>query len=201
MVDAGIGRLLVASLHQGIADVAPERLPFYENWLTPPGLREGKFGLAPLHAVLSFLRLEGQGGYEQIMTKAGEYTADWGYNELSTLQRATVRSLPASLRGRVALYLSRRLIKDTFKGSRARTRLRKGNGTVDIRASIFCEVRETADWPMCVFYSAAVERFLRRFDLDAVVDVAQCRASGGSGCTMTVTIRGQLVEEAAAEAA
>ena len=201
MVDAGIGRLLVASLHQGIADLAPERLPFYENWLTPPGLREGKFGLAPLHAVLSFLRLEGQGGYERIMKKAGEYTADWGYNELSTLQRATVRSLPASLRGRVALYLSRRLIKDTFKGSRARTRLRKGNGTVDIRASIFCEVRETADWPMCVFYSAAVERFLRRFDLDAVVDVAQCRASGGSGCTMTVTIRGQLVEEAAAEAA
>jgi bacteriochlorophyll 4-vinyl reductase len=202
MVDAGIGRLLVASLHQGIADIAPAKLPFYEHWLTPPGLRDGKFGLAPLHAVLSFLRREGQTVYEQIMRKAGEYTAEWGHNELSTLQRATVRSLPPALRGRIALYLSRRLIKDTFKGSRARTRLRKGSGTIDIRASIFCcGVRETADWPMCVFYSAAVERFLRRFDLDAVVDVTQCRASGGSGCTMTVTIRGQLIEEAAAEAA
>ena len=201
MVDAGIGRLLVASLHQGIADVAPTRLPFYENWLTPPGLRDGKFGLAPLHAVLSFLRLEGQVAYEQIMKKAGRYTADWGYTELSSFERRTVRALPPALRSRAVLYLSRRLVRDTFKGSRARTRLRRGAGTIDIRASIFCEVRETAHWPMCVFYSAAVEQFLRRFDLDAIVDVAQCRASGGSGCTMTVTIRGQLLEQAAAEAA
>jgi bacteriochlorophyll 4-vinyl reductase len=201
MVDAGIGRLLVASLHQGIADVAPARLPFYENWLTPPGLRDGKFGLAPLHAVLSFLRLEGQTTYEQVMTGAGRYTGDWGYVEMSPLQRALVRRLPPALRARAALYVSRRLVRQTFKGSRARTRLRRGSGTMDIRASIFCEVRETADWPMCVFYSAAVERFLRRFDLDASVDVAQCRASGGSGCTMTVTIRGQLAEHATAEAA
>ena len=201
MVDAGIGRLLVASLHQGIADVAPARLPFYENWLTPPGLRDGKFGLAPLHAVLSFLRLEGQVTYEQIMTRAGSYTADWGYAELSAFERTTVRSLPPLLRARAALYLSRRLVRDTFKGSRARTRLRKGSGTIDIRASIFCEVRETAHWPMCVFYSAAVERFLRRFELDAIVDVMQCRASGGSGCTLTVSIRGQLVEQPAVEAA
>jgi hypothetical protein len=201
MVDAGIGRLLVASLHQGIADVAPERLPFYENWLTPPGLREGKFGLAPLHAVLSFLRLEGQESYESIMRRAGSYSGDWGYAELSSFERAAVRCLPAALRTRGALYLSRRLVTGTFKGSRASTRLRKGSGTMDIRASIFCEVRETAQWPMCVFYSAAVERFLRRFDLDASVDVNQCRASGGTGCTMVVTIRGQLVEQATAEAA
>jgi hypothetical protein len=201
MVDAGIGRLLVASLHQGIADVAPARLPFYENWLTPPELRDGRFGLAALHAVLSFLRLEGQVGYEQIMRKAGCHTADWGYAELSRWARAAVRRLPAPLRARGALYLSRRLVKDTFKGSNISTRLRKGAGTVDIRASIFCEVRETAQWPMCVFYSAAVEQFLRRFDLDAMVDVVQCRASGGTGCTMIVTIRGQLAEAAAAEAA
>jgi bacteriochlorophyll 4-vinyl reductase len=201
MVDAGIGRLLVASLHQAIADVAPAKLPFYENWLTPPGLRDGKFGLAPLHAVLSFLRLEGQVGYDQIMRRAGHYTAEWGYTEVPGFKRTLVRSLPAALRARAALYMSRRLVKDTFRGSRASTRLRRGSGTVDIRASIFCDVRETAPWHMCVFYSAAVERFLRRFDLDAMVDVAQCRASGGSGCTMTVTIRGQLVETAAAEAA
>ena len=107
----------------------------------------------------------------------------------------------AALRARVALYLSRRLVTSTFKGSRARTRLRKGSGTMDIRASIFCDVRETMHWPMCVFYSAAVERFLRRFHLDATVAVSQCRASGGKGCTMTVMIRGQLLEQPAAEAA
>lgn len=201
MVDAGIGRLLVASLHQGIADVAPARLPFYESWLTPPGLRDGKFGLAPLHAVLSFLRLEGQGRYEQIMTRAGDYTADWGYSELSAVERGAVRRLPPGLRGRLALYLSRRLVKDTFRGSRASTRLRKGTGTMQIRASIFCEVRATTEWHMCVFYAAAVRRFLRRFDLDAGVEVSQCRASGGSGCTLTVVIRGHHAKQPAAEAA
>jgi hypothetical protein len=201
MVDAGIGRLLVASLHQGIADMAPARLPFYENWLTPPGLRDGKFGLAALHAVLSFLRLEGQNQYEQIMARAGEYTADWGYAELSSFERSAVRRLPPALRARVALYLIRRLVKSTFRGSRASTRLRKGCGTVQIRGSIFCEVRALADWHMCVFYAAAMERFLQRFDLAAAVNVNQCRASGGSGCTMTVTIRGRLADHAAAEAA
>lgn len=201
MVDAGIGRLLIASLHQGIAEVAPTRLPFYENWLTPPGLHAAKFGLAPLHAVLSFLRREGQSPYEQIMTRAGTYTADWAYTDLSSFHRTLVRSLPLTLRTRAALYLSRRLVKNTFRGSRASTRLRKGVGTIDIRASIFCAVRETAHWPMCVFYSAAVERFLHRFDLDASVETRQCKASGAPGCSMTVTIRGHRLEQPAAEAA
>ncbi len=31
MTEAGIGRLLVASLHQGIADLLPTRLEFYES--------------------------------------------------------------------------------------------------------------------------------------------------------------------------
>ena len=58
MVDAGIGRLLISSLHQGIADVSPNRLEFYENWLSPAGMRDGRIGLAPLGAVLSFLHRE-----------------------------------------------------------------------------------------------------------------------------------------------
>ena len=201
MVDAGIGRLLVASLHQGIADVAPARLPFYENWLTPPGLRDGKMGLAPLHAVLSFLRLEGQSSYEQIMRRAGQYTADWGYDELRPFARSGVHHLPPALRARLALFMSRRLVRDTFRGSRASTRLRKRSGTMDIRASIFCAVRETAQWHMCVFYAAAVEQFLRRFDVAARVDVSCCRASGGDGCRMTVTLDGDRAQEPAAEAA
>ena len=60
MIEAGIGRLLVASLHQGIADLLPTRLEFYEAWLNPVGLRDGRIGLAPLAAVLSFLRQEGE---------------------------------------------------------------------------------------------------------------------------------------------
>jgi bacteriochlorophyll 4-vinyl reductase len=201
MVDAGIGRLLIASLHQGIGDVMPTRLPFYENWLTPPGLRDFKFGLAPLHAVLSFLRLEGQSAYEAVMRSAGRYTGEWAYAELPSMHRTIGRMLPAAARGRWALLLSRRLVRQTFRGSRASVRLRKGTGTVSIRASIFCTVRETASWPMCVFYCAAVERFLECFELDAAVDVSQCKASGATACTMAVIIRGLRAVERAAEAA
>src|SRR5688500_8044414 len=131
MVDAGIGRLLIASLHQGIADMIPARLPFYENWLSPPGLRDGKFGLAPLHAVLSFCRLEGAQTYEQVMTRAGLYTADWAYTELSSVQRAIVRSMPIPVRARWALFLCRGLVAQTFRGSRAKARLRRGTGTFE----------------------------------------------------------------------
>jgi bacteriochlorophyll 4-vinyl reductase len=198
MVDAGIGRLLIASLHEGIADVSPTRLEFYENWLTPPGLREQKFGLAPLHAVLSFLRLEGQHTYERIMTKAGQHTADWAYAELPAVERAVVRRLPLGLRARWALRISRRLVAQTFKGSRARVRLKRHEGTVGIHASVFCTVRETASFPMCVFYSAAVERFLRQFDVEAHVRITECRAHGGSDCTLAVSIR---TTEPAAQAA
>ena len=74
MIEAGIGRLLVASLHQGIADLLPTRLEFYEAWLNPSGLRDGRIGLAPLAAVLSFLRQEGE-PYRLIAGRAGEYTA------------------------------------------------------------------------------------------------------------------------------
>ena len=63
MTDDGIGRLLVASLHQSIGEVLPTRLEYYEHWLSPMGLREGRSGLAPLGAVLIFLRQEGEGPY------------------------------------------------------------------------------------------------------------------------------------------
>jgi hypothetical protein len=56
MRDAGIGRVLVASLHEAISDVLPTRLGFYENWLNAEGLRGGTIGLAAVNAVLSFLR-------------------------------------------------------------------------------------------------------------------------------------------------
>src|SRR5688572_7940841 len=86
MNDAGVGRLLVASLHQGIADLLPTRLEFYEAWLNPTGLREGKIGLAPLAAVLSFLRQEGE-PYRLIAARAGEYSAEWLVASLPPLER------------------------------------------------------------------------------------------------------------------
>src|SRR4026207_1327707 len=106
MREAGIGRVLVASLHQAISDILPTRLAFYENWLNAEGLREGTIGLAPLYAVLSFLRQEGD-VYELIKTRAGEYSAEWTVASMAPMLRRVVTSAPAWLRRRLVLVLAR----------------------------------------------------------------------------------------------
>src|SRR4051794_38207775 len=96
MSESRIGRVLVASLHQAIADLLPTRLEFYENWLNVAGLREGTIGLAPLTAVLSFLRTEGH-AYNLITSRAGEYAAAWTFENVSPMERRGIRALPARL--------------------------------------------------------------------------------------------------------
>jgi hypothetical protein len=81
--------MLVASLHQGISDLMPTRLEFYENWLNPAGMRDGKIGLAPLAAVLSFLRQEGE-PYSLVTQRAGEYAAQWTYDALTPAERSLI---------------------------------------------------------------------------------------------------------------
>src|SRR4030095_9040223 len=117
MREAGIGRVLVASLHQGIADILPTRLTFYENWLNAEGLREGTIGLAPLYAVLSFLRQEGE-AYRLITTRAGEYAAEWTVQSMTPTQRTFLKSLPVWLRRRMLLRLARRLVHGRHTGRR-----------------------------------------------------------------------------------
>src|SRR5262249_61315801 len=102
MREAGIGRVLVASLHQAVADIRPTRLDCDENWLNAEGLREGTIGLAPLHAVLSFLRQEGN-AYQIITTRAGEYAAEWTVESMSTLRRTLIRAAPRAMRTRLIL--------------------------------------------------------------------------------------------------
>ena len=75
MRDTRIGRVLAASLHQAIVDILPARLEFYENWLSSAGFRKGTIGLAPIQAVLSFLRREGD-AYALVVARAGEYAAE-----------------------------------------------------------------------------------------------------------------------------
>src|SRR2546427_11656899 len=105
MREAGIGRVLVASLHRGIADILPTRLSFYENWLNAEGLREGTIGLAPLYAVLSFLRQEGD-AYDMITTRAGEYAAEWTVQSMPPFRRASTKAAPSSRRSRLLLRLA-----------------------------------------------------------------------------------------------
>src|SRR3954447_7983430 len=116
MREAGIGRVLVASLHQAIADILPTRLTFYENWLNAEGLRDGTIGLAPLYAVLSFLRQEGE-AYQMITTRAGEYAAEWTVQSMAPIRRALIRAAPDWLRARLLLGLARDLVRASYRGS------------------------------------------------------------------------------------
>jgi bacteriochlorophyll 4-vinyl reductase len=186
--EARIGRVLVASLHQAIADELPMRLEFYENWLNASGLREGTIGLAPLSAVLSFLRGEGD-AYNQITAKAGRYAADWTVSTMPTLRRRMLEMLPAPLRMRMALRTAGGLVRATYPGSRAIVRLRRGTASVELRGSLFCEVREASVQPLCGFYAAAIARVLEQFALRADARVDECRAAGGrKGCLLGVVV-------------
>jgi hypothetical protein len=188
MSEPRIGRVLVASLHQAIADVLPARLEFYENWLNPNGLREGTIGLAPLSAVLSFLRAEGS-AYAGIMSTAGDYAAQWTVRGLPAMERRLIAVLPAPLRVRAALRTARSLVRATYPGSRAIVRLRGNTASIDLRGSLFCEVRQASALPLCGFYAVAIARVLQLFAVAADAEVIECRASGtGRGCSLAVTL-------------
>lgn len=199
MSEARIGRVLVASLHQAIAEELSDRVEFYENWLTVAGLREGTIGLPRLAAALSFLRREGEHAYERVTVRAGAHAADWSFDNRSGFQRRLVRALPAGWRLRAALRETAALVKATYPGSRAITRQRRGRASVDLRGSLFCEVREASPLPLCGYYSAAIARLLARFEVAADVQVVGCRAAGGRpGCEVAVTLRRERAGEPAA---
>jgi hypothetical protein len=190
MAEAGIGRILVASLHQGISDVLPARLDFYESWLNPDGLRQGTIGLAPVQAVLSFLRQEGE-PYRHITRRAGEYAAEWTVASQWPVHRAVIRAMPLWLRSRLVLRLARRTIRSTAVGCRARIAIQKGRGRLDITGSVFCNVREAAREHLCGYYEAIVSRLLALYDVAARVEMGQCRAIGDPSCLIDVTFDGR----------
>ncbi len=189
MRDVGVGRVLAASLHQGIADVLPTRLGFYENWLSAEALRDGTIGVAPLSAVLSFLRQEGE-AYDQIMTRAGEYAADWTVESMRPLTRSLVSGAPAWMRQRLALRAAARIVRSSFDGSRAVVRIRRGMARVDLRGSIFCGVREPVTQPLCGFYAATFSRMLATFNLPAHPVISGCRATDPAlpGCVLSAPL-------------
>jgi bacteriochlorophyll 4-vinyl reductase len=188
MSDTGVGRLLVASLHQGIADLLPLRLEFYEAWLNPSGLRDGRIGLAPLAAVLSFLRQEGP-PYRLVAARAGEYTAEWTVADLPPFKRTVIQKAPPGIRLRLVTGVARQMVRNTYGGSRVLVRWRRGQAAFDIRGSIFCEVRERVEQPLCEFYASAIRRLMQLFELDVDVDTEQCRATGGGQCVMAVLVK------------
>ena len=187
MDQGGVGRLLVASLHQGISDLIPTRLEFYENWLRPSGLRAGSIGLAPLAATLSFLRQEGE-SYRLVMSRAGEYAAEWTFHALSGVERSALHALPHALRARMALRLARRVVRASYRDSRATSHLRRSQGTFEVRGSIFCSVREPVRQPLCTYYASAVSRLLALCEIEGSAHAAQCRGTGATTCRVAVVV-------------
>ena len=179
--------MLIASLHQGISDLMPSRLEFYENWLNPIGMRDGRIGLAPLAAVLSFLRQEGE-FYELVTARAGRYAAQWSFDNLSSFERSMIRSLPMTLRARMALELTKRVIRRTYQGGRATSRLRRGQGTITLRSSIFCAVREPSSRALCGYYAAALERTLALVSVNGNVAVQSCQGAGAASCVIALNV-------------
>jgi hypothetical protein len=193
MVDAGIGRLLISSLHQGIADVSPNRLEFYENWLSPSGMRDGRIGLAPLGAVLSFLHREEAPANDQIVARAGRYAADWTFEDLSALRRWVIRRLPTTMRARAALGLGKKLILTTVRESKVKMRFNTTSAEIDIHSALFDQLRDPATIPMRAFYASAVSRLLAHCAVDADVTVTNDQPGAWN---LAITVRGPRPLEA-----
>jgi predicted hydrocarbon binding protein len=189
MREPRIGRLVIAALHQAIAEALPLRLEFYENWLKPLGLlNEGKhIGPAPFSAALSFLRREDVGLYESITSRAGVLAADWRADMLRWSGRRWARVLPESVRAQAALRAARLTSRAAYPNTRVRSRVRTREAQVEITRSAFCQVRESVDRPLCTFYAGLIRRLMAAYGLAATVRTEQCLATGSKVCVLVVT--------------
>jgi hypothetical protein len=194
MTEARMSRVVVAALHQALGEHLPMRLEFYEHYLRPMRLRDGRVGVAPFLAALSFLRRE-DGCWEPVMETAGRYAANWTLDTMSSPRRLLLRRLPGWWRGRVALRLAARLVDDTGRGVRTRRRTARQVGHLHIEGSPFCDVRDRTETPLCRFYAAAAEQVCRRLDLDVTVSWAACRAMAGTACDLELRLRPAAVTD------
>lgn len=160
-------------------------------------MRDGRIGLAPLGAVLSFLHREEPPSNDQIATRAGVCAADWTYQELSGLRRWYIRRLPLAMRSRAALSLAKRLVLATVKQSKVKSRISGTAASVDIESALCQQLRDPATFPMRGFYAAAVQRLFAHCLVDATVGLAGERPGGWS---LTVTVNGAGVPELAGDA-
>jgi bacteriochlorophyll 4-vinyl reductase len=185
MSEPKIGRVLASSLHQAITELVPTRVEFYESWLTPGRIRKGEMGRARVAGVLSFLRQEGE-SYDAVVRRAGRYTADWTVDTLPSVERAVVRRLPRPLRVRAVLRAARRLIRQLHAGSDLDSVVRRGTAVVEIEGSLFCDVRERAQAPLCGFYAALLDRYFEFFGLPGAAVVSRCRGTGEPSCELII---------------
>ncbi len=165
MSEPRIGRVLVASLHQAIADVLPTRLEFYENWLNVSGLREGTIGLAPLSAVLELPAHRGDGVQPDHGTRRRVRRRVDGQRP-SPLERRVIRALPAALRTRAALRTARALVRDDLPGlARHRSAAARDGVGRSARIAVLRGSRDVYSSAYAGSTPSAIARVLQLFDL------------------------------------
>ena len=187
MRDAGIGRVLVAALHQGIADELPDRLEFYENWLNPQGLRNGTIGLAPLGARA---RIPAHGGRRVRSRDAprGRIRGGLDVEELPPGYGGCIARVAALLRRTLAMRVARNLVQRPTAAA-ARRRASGGDAAKWKSAARFSAgVRGRSERPLCLFYAAAVARVLRLLEVEAAAAVTSCQAEGDRVCHVDVQL-------------
>ena len=161
-------------------DELPQRLDYYEEWLRPDALRDG-LGLAPITAIVGFLRTERNGGHDRVMARAGSLAADWTIDSLSAMRVRFIRMLPRWVRARAAARVASAIVRDVLSTSRASARVRRSHVRLDVKESLFCSVREPQPVPLCAFYTAVAARAFERFGLSSRGRIEGCRAVGGGG--------------------
>ncbi len=192
MSEARIDRLMAAAIHQAIADIMPSRLEFYESYLRPRAWREDAVNLAPVAAVLSFLRHEPPGTYDAVMRNAADHAARWVYQALPWRVRAIGPMSPSWLRLRRLGRLAKWQLERSYRGTRVDVTVRRGQMTVDVRGSIFCSNRDVASAPHCRYYLAFLEGLLHLGGVavtEATLD--GCRARGGDVCRLRLVTDGR----------
>ena len=106
---------------------------------------------------------------------------------MSPLQRRVLLTLPRGLRLWLVMRLARRLVRQTYGGSRAIIRgATRGQGHIDLRGSVFCQVRDRVPHPLCEYYAAALRHLLHRFELPHGAQAKECRAAGAARCLIAL---------------
>jgi hypothetical protein len=156
-------------------------------------MRDGRIGLAPLGAVLSFLHREEAPTNDQIVARAGRHAADWTFADVSGLRRWYIRRLPTSMRARAALSLGKKLVFATVRQSKVKTRFDGTTAGIDINSALFDQLRDPATIPMRAFYASAVARLMAHCAVDADVGVT---TNAPGPWSLAITVKGPRSIEA-----
>ena len=151
-------------------------------------MRDGRIGLAPLGAVLSFLHREEAPANDQIVARAGRYAADWTFEDLSRaspLVHSPAADADARARGARPRQAAGAGHRAPIEGEDAVQRHGRRRSTSTRRCSISCAIRRRSRCARSTRRRS--HRLLAHCAVDAEVDVTNDRPGAWS---LVITVRG-----------